>query len=66
MLEAPCGVAVGPAGEIWSPTTTARKVVGGTELPEYFPENGPCGLADDRINLYVNYCHGGVANVATE
>lgn len=64
-LESPCGVAVRPAGEIWVSDYYRRTIFGGPALPEYFAENGPCGLASDPFNVYVNYRHGGVANVAT-
>ena len=47
------------------PTTTVARSSACGPLPEFFPANGPCGLAGDPFNLYVNYRHGGVANLAT-
>jgi hypothetical protein len=64
ILEAPCGVAVRPSGEVIV-SDYYRGKVGGGKLAEFFPENGPCGLAGDPFNLYVNYRHGGVANTVS-
>ena len=60
-LEKPCGVTVTPEGAIYV-SDYARQSVIGTSLTELFPENGPCGLAYDGNNLYVNEFHGIVVN----
>jgi hypothetical protein len=60
-LEKPCGVTVTPEGTIYV-SDYARQSVIGTSLTELFPENGPCGLAYDGNNLYVNEFHGTVIN----
>src|SRR5262245_22495157 len=52
-LEKPCRVTVTPEGEIFA-SDSARQAVIGTTLTELFPDNGPCGLAYDGNNLYVN------------
>src|SRR4051794_34311722 len=64
VLEAPCGVTVRPAGNILVSDYYRRSILGAT-LPEYFADNGPCGLASDPFNVYVNYRHGGVANLVS-
>jgi hypothetical protein len=63
-LEAPCGVGVGEEGELFVADYFRRSILGAS-LPSYFPDNGPCTLATDPFNLYANYLHGGVANVAS-
>jgi hypothetical protein len=63
-LEKPCGVTVTPEGAIYV-SDYARQSVIGTSLTELFPENGPCGLAYDGNNLYVNEFHGVVVNTET-
>jgi Divergent InlB B-repeat domain len=63
-LEKPCGVTVTPEGEIFV-SDYARQSVIGTTLTELFPDNGPCGLAYDGNNLYVNEWHGTVVNPET-
>ena len=63
-LEAPCGVGVGREGELFV-SDYLRRTILGASLPEYFPNNGPCTLATDPFNLYANYLHGGVVNVAS-
>jgi hypothetical protein len=63
-LEAPCGVGVGPEGELFVSDYFRRSILGAS-LPSYFPNNGPCTLATDPFNLYANYLHGGVVNVAS-
>ena len=63
-LEKPCGVTVTPEGAIYV-SDYARQSVIGTSLTELFPENGPCGLAYDGNNLYVNEFHGTVVNPET-
>ena len=60
-LEKPCGVTVTPEGEIFV-SDYARQSVIGTTFTELFPDNGPCGLAYDGNNLYVNEFHGTVVN----
>jgi hypothetical protein len=60
-LEKPCGVTVTPEGEIFV-SDYARQSVIGTTYTELFPDNGPCGLAYDGNNLYVNEWHGTVVN----
>src|SRR5690349_6882271 len=60
-LEKPCGVTVTPEGEIFV-SDYARQAVIGTSFTELFPDNGPCGLAYDGNNLYVNEWHGAVVN----
>jgi hypothetical protein len=64
-LEAPCGVAVNPAdGSPYVADYLRRSIIGAPDpLPDLYPGNGPCGLAHDGINLYVNYWHGAVVNV---
>src|SRR3954452_11247442 len=52
-LEKPCGVTVTQGGAIYV-SDYARQAVIGTSLTELFPDNGPCGLAYDGNNLYVN------------
>ena len=47
-----------------SPTTSASAIIGAS-LPDLYPDNGPCGLANDGNNLYVNYWHGAVVNPDT-
>ncbi len=64
-LDAPCGVAVRPNGTIYVSDYYRQMIDGKNKLPEFFAANGPCGLAGDPFNLYVNYRHGGVANVAS-
>ena len=64
VLEAPCGVTVRPAGNILVSDYYRHSILGAS-LPEYFPANGPCGMASDPFNVYVNYRHGGVANVVS-
>ncbi len=64
VLDAPCGVAVRPNGSILVSDYYRRTILGAT-LPEFFPENGPCTMASDPFNVYVNYRHGGVANIST-
>jgi DNA-binding beta-propeller fold protein YncE len=63
-LEAPCGVGVGPEGELYVSDYRRRSILG-VSLPAYFPDNGACGLAADPFNVYANYWHGGVVNTAT-
>jgi hypothetical protein len=63
-LEKPCGVTVTPEGAVYV-SDYARQSVIGTSLTELFPENGPCGLAYDGNNLYVNEFHGVVINTET-
>ena len=65
-LETPCGVAVDPAGGAIYVSDYLRHSILGATLPEFFPDNGPCGLASDGTNLYVNYWHGGVVNLASD
>jgi hypothetical protein len=60
-LEKPCGVTVTPEGTIYV-SDYARQAIIGTSLTELFPDNGPCGLAYDGNNLYVNEWHGSVVN----
>jgi hypothetical protein len=60
-LERPCGVTVNPEGAIYV-SDYARQSVIGTSLTGLFPDNGPCGLAYDGNNLYVNEWHGAVVN----
>jgi hypothetical protein len=66
-LEAPCGVAAGPEGEksLYVSDYYRHAILGISPLPEYFPDNGACALAADPFNLYANYWHGGVVNVAS-
>ena len=66
-LEAPCGVAVNPAdGTTYVADYLRRSIIGAPDpLPDLYPGNGPCGLAHDGINMYVNYWHGPVVNAAT-
>jgi hypothetical protein len=66
-LEAPCGVAVNPAdGTTYVADYLRRSIIGAADpLPDLYPGNGPCGLAHDGINMYVNYWHGPVVNPAT-
>jgi hypothetical protein len=70
-LEAPCGVAVSPAGPgpslegIHVSDYYRRTILGVGSLPEYFPANGACALAADPFNLYADYWHGGVINTAS-
>lgn len=66
-LEAPCGVAVGPEGEksLFVSDYFRRTILGVPSPPPYFPDNGACALANDPFNLYANYWHGGVVNVAS-
>ena len=63
-LEKPCGVTVTQDGAIYV-SDYARQSVIGTSLTKLFPENGPCGLAYDGNNLYVNEFHGVVVNTET-
>jgi len=63
-LQAPCGVGVSPEGDIYVSDYPRRSILGAS-LPAYFPDNGACGLATDPFNIYANYWHGGVVNVAT-
>jgi hypothetical protein len=63
-LEKPCGVTVTQGGAIYV-SDYARQSVIGTSLTKLFPENGPCGLAYDGNNLYVNEFHGVVINTET-
>jgi hypothetical protein len=63
-LEAPCGVGVSPGGDVYVSDYYRRSILG-LSLPAYFPANGACGLATDPFNVYANYWHGGVVNVAT-
>jgi hypothetical protein len=63
-LEKPCGVTVTPEGAIYV-SDYARQSVIGTSLTKLFPDNGPCGLAYDGNNLYVNEFHGTVVNPET-
>lgn len=65
-LETPCGVAVNPAGGAIYVSDYLRHSIMGASLPEFFPDNGPCGLASDGTNLYVNYWHGAVVNLASD
>jgi Divergent InlB B-repeat domain len=60
-LEKPCGVTVTPEGDIFV-SDYARQSVIGTTYTELFPDNGPCGLAYDGNNLYINEWHGTVVN----
>jgi DNA-binding beta-propeller fold protein YncE len=64
-LETPCGVAVNPAGGATYVSDYIRHSILGATLPEFFPNNGPCALASDGTNLYVNYWHGAVVNLAS-
>ncbi len=66
-LEAPCGVAVNPAdGTTYVADYLRRSIIGAAEpLPDLYPGNGPCALAHDGINMYVNYWHGAVVNPDT-
>jgi Divergent InlB B-repeat domain len=63
-LEKPCGVTVTPEGDIYV-SDYARQSLIGTSLTGLFPDNGPCGLAYDGNNLYVNEWHGTVVNSET-
>src|SRR5262249_25847911 len=65
VLEAPCGVTTRPDGTVLVSDYYRRRIFPGGKLTEFFPENGPCGLASDPFNVYVNYRHCGVANVST-
>jgi Divergent InlB B-repeat domain len=64
-LETPCGVAVNPAGGATYVSDYIRHSILGATLPEFFPNNGPCALASDGTNLYVNYWHGAVVNITS-
>jgi hypothetical protein len=66
-LEAPCGVAVNPAdGTPYVADYLRRSIIGALDpLPDLYPGNGPCGLAHDGNNMYVNYWHGAVVNPDT-
>jgi hypothetical protein len=71
-LEAPCGVAVGAAGEIYASDYFRRQIFDVSSptptpvaFPPYFSDNGACAVAADPFNLYANYWHGGVVNVAS-
>jgi hypothetical protein len=63
-LQTPCGVSVNLEGDIFV-SDYARRSILGASLPAYFPANGACGLATDPFNVYANYWHGGVVNVAS-
>jgi hypothetical protein len=63
-LEAPCGVGVGPEGELYVSDYRRHSILG-VSLLDYFPDNGACGLATDPFNIYANYWHGGVVNTTT-
>ncbi len=65
-LETPCGVAVDPASGATYVSDYLRHSIMGASLPEFFPDNGPCALASDGTNLYVNYWHGAVVNVTAD
>lgn len=62
-LDAPCGLGVGPEGDLFVADYFRRSILGLT-LPAYFADNGACALATDPFNVYAGYWHGGVVNVA--
>ncbi len=61
VLENPCGISVQPEGTIFVSDYYRHKIFN-TTLPNFYENNGPCALASDGNNLYVDYWHGGVVN----
>ena len=61
-LDNPCGVAVSSSGLVFTAEYTRARILAGQSrlAATFYPENGPCGLATDGAELFVNYFHGGV------
>jgi DNA-binding beta-propeller fold protein YncE len=78
VIEAPCGLATDPEGGFYVSDYYRRQIFTSpktieegpppfyfTGLPALPAENGPCELAADGSNLYVNYWHDGVVNTVS-
>jgi DNA-binding beta-propeller fold protein YncE len=63
-LYSPCGVAVNLTGTLFVADYRTGKITGAPNLPEN-PDNAPCALAADPLNLYAAYWHGGTFNPVT-